>query len=100
MRVRPGQGRSRGRFCKSVAKASQVRILDLPPPGHQVVKDTGQVVHALEIDGPGVADQSTGELPPGGSASLDVTLSLGKYEIYCPVDGHKAKGMATDITIS
>ena len=41
-----------------------------------------------------------GNNSPPNWASLDVTLSPGKYEIYCPVDGHKAKAMATDITVS
>jgi plastocyanin len=65
-----------------------------------VAKNAGQVGHALEIDGPGVSDQKTGGLQPGGSADLTVTLSAGTYEIWCPVPGHKALGMDTKITVT
>ena len=66
-----------------------------------VAKSAGQVGHALEINGPGVSDQRTpGDLGPGQSANLTVTLSAGTYDIFCPVPGHKALGMDTEITVS
>src|SRR5437660_10009442 len=48
-----------------------------------VTKNAGQAGHALGIDGPGVSDQKTGDLQPGASANLTVTLSAGTYDIYC-----------------
>ena len=65
-----------------------------------VATNSGKVTHALEIDGPGVEDQKTTLLQPGQSANLAVNLQKGTYQIYCPVDGHKAAGMATTITVS
>ena len=66
-----------------------------------VTKNAGQVGHALEIDGPGVNGQRTpGDLEPGQSANLTVTLSAGSYDIFCPVPGHKSLGMDTEITVS
>ncbi len=65
-----------------------------------VAANDGHTVHSLEIDGPGVADQRLpGVVPVGQSATLTVTLRGGSYEIYCPVDGHKAMGMDTHITV-
>jgi plastocyanin len=65
-----------------------------------VAVNAGQTVHAIEIDGPGVSDQRTpGDVRPGQSASLTVTLQPGSYELYCPVDGHKSKGMDTHFTV-
>jgi hypothetical protein len=65
-----------------------------------VAVNAGQTVHAIEVDGPGVSDQRTpGDVQPGQSASLAVTLQPGSYELYCPVDGHKAKGMDTHFTV-
>lgn len=62
--------------------------------------NAGQVVHAIEIDGPGVDDQRTqGVVRPGQSAALTVTLQPGTYEMYCPVDGHKAMGMDLHFTV-
>ena len=36
----------------------------------------------------------------GSSATLNVTFSKnGSYEIYCPIDGHKAEGMKGTLTV-
>jgi uncharacterized cupredoxin-like copper-binding protein len=60
----------------------------------------GKIVHAIEIDGPGVSDQRTpGVVQPGGSSQLTVTLAPGTYEMYCPVGNHKAEGMDTHFTV-
>lgn len=71
-----------------------------PPGAYTFVADnTGKFPHALTIDGPGISDQGTATLSPGSSGSVTVTLQNGSYEIYCPVDGHKSKGMDTHITV-
>ena len=63
-----------------------------------VVND-GSVVHALEVEGP-LGEVETADLAPGESADLDVDLSEpGDYEIYCPVNDHKDKGMEGTITV-
>jgi uncharacterized cupredoxin-like copper-binding protein len=65
-----------------------------------VAVNAGHDEHAIEIDGPGVSDQRTqGVVQPGQSASLTVTLQPGTYEMYCPVDGHRAMGMNTRFTV-
>jgi plastocyanin len=63
-------------------------------------ENDGGTTHALEIEGPGIEEQQTGSLSPGASGSLTVTLQSGKYELYCPVDGHRELGMEMDITVS
>ena len=62
-------------------------------------ENDGGTTHALEIEGPGIEEQQTGSLAPGASGSLTVTLQSGKYELYCPVDSHKDRGMEMDITV-
>ncbi|MFJ7066986.1 copper-binding protein [Streptomyces sp. NPDC101115] len=61
-------------------------------------KNTGQHDHALEFEGPGGENRSE-TIGPGGSTTLKVTLESGTYEVYCPVDGHKDRGMKTEITV-
>jgi uncharacterized cupredoxin-like copper-binding protein len=62
-------------------------------------QNSGKFPHALTVDGPGVSDQATSKLSPGQSGSVTVTLQAGTYTVYCPVDGHRAKGMLTHITV-
>jgi uncharacterized cupredoxin-like copper-binding protein len=63
------------------------------------VKNTGQTTHALEIEGNGV-ETETEHIAPGDATSITVTLSKdGKYEMYCPIDGHRDKGMEGTIQV-
>ncbi|WP_329571523.1 cupredoxin domain-containing protein [Kitasatospora sp. NBC_01266] len=65
-----------------------------------VAENTGTVVHALEIAGPGVSATRTDSIPPGQQAKLTVTLQPGSYELWCPIDSHKALGMDTHIQVA
>jgi uncharacterized cupredoxin-like copper-binding protein len=63
------------------------------------VKNDGSTAHALEVEGPG-GEVKTGTIAPGKSATLQADLSkAGTYEMYCPIDGHKGKGMKGEITV-
>jgi len=42
----------------------------------------------------------TGELQPGASYTLDVTLTPGSYLLICNVSGHYAAGMVTPLTVT
>ncbi|GGU80981.1 hypothetical protein GCM10010275_14750 [Streptomyces litmocidini] len=64
-----------------------------------VATNTGKHDHALEVEGPGGGNRS-GTVAPGGATTLTVTLKAGRYEVYCPVDGHKDLGMKTEITVA
>ncbi|WP_041254413.1 hypothetical protein [Frankia sp. EAN1pec] len=65
-----------------------------------VTTNDGQVIHALEIEGPGVSGSETADLGPGQSEGLTVTLSPGTYKLYCPVGNHESRGMSTEITVT
>jgi uncharacterized cupredoxin-like copper-binding protein len=64
-----------------------------------VAKNTGQVVHALEIEGQGI-EKETENIQPGQTAKLNVDLKRGTYVLYCPVDGHKQRGMDGQIKVA
>jgi plastocyanin len=55
------------------------------------------VPHAVEIEGNGVEEET--KTLTDGSASVTVDLKSGKYEFYCPVDGHKEAGMEGTLTV-
>ena len=63
------------------------------------VTNNGQIPHALVVEGNGV-EQKTGDIQPGGSATLAVDLSKkGSYEVYCPIDGHRQNGMQAALAV-
>jgi uncharacterized cupredoxin-like copper-binding protein len=64
------------------------------------LKNDGQQPHSLEIEDVNGQDQELeGDVSPGQSGTLSVNLPPGKYEFYCPVDGHKEMGMEGEITV-
>ena len=66
-----------------------------------VAVNKGQTSHALTITGPGLHHASTHNVSPGQSVKLTVTFkSGGKYDIYCPVPGHKMLGMNVNVKVS
>lgn len=62
--------------------------------------DDGQAPHALAIAGPGVADQRSETVGPGGHTRLTVTLRPGTYELWCPVGQHRQQGMTASLTVT
>ena len=63
-----------------------------------VLTNDGNAPHALEIEGNGV-EEETDTIDAGDSTELTVDLEDGTYEIYCPVDGHRERGMEGTLTV-
>ena len=62
------------------------------------INNAGTASHGLSIKGPGV--NSTSSIISGGkSTKLTVALKKGTYDLWCPVDNHRAMGMMTKITV-
>lgn len=61
--------------------------------------NAGRTAHVIVLDGPGVQEQRTALLQPGETADLAASLQAGRYDLYCPVDGHRGKGMETHIDV-
>jgi len=63
------------------------------------LRNDGQFPHNIQFDGqadPIFADNLAG----GQSASATVTLAPGTYTFYCPVDGHRDRGMVGTLTVA
>ena len=59
----------------------------------------GQTVHALELEGQGI-EEETEDIQPGETAELTVELTeAGDYELYCPVDDHRGMGMDGSVVV-
>jgi plastocyanin len=72
----------------------------LDQPGTYVFRavNSGDGVHALEIEGEGI-EEETVDVPPGESTLLRVNLDPGTYTLYCPVGDHEERGMRATITV-
>ncbi|MGW3052726.1 MULTISPECIES: cupredoxin domain-containing protein [Kitasatospora] len=64
-----------------------------------VVENAGAVAHSLAVSGPGVSNAKTSTIPPGGREQLTVTLQAGSYDLWCPIDNHRALGMETHLQV-
>jgi plastocyanin len=64
----------------------------------QVVNE-GRATHDLVVERDGQDVAATDTIPPGGSATLTVTLEAGDYVFYCSVANHRAMGMETSVTV-
>jgi uncharacterized cupredoxin-like copper-binding protein len=55
--------------------------------------------HSVGVKGKGV-DKKGKTVNKGGTSTVTVKLTKGKYTFYCPVDGHAAAGMKGTLTIT
>jgi len=60
--------------------------------------NNGPSAHALEIEGNGI-EEKTGTINTGDRTKLTVDLKPGTYEMYCPIDGHRQRGMEGTIVV-
>lgn len=63
------------------------------------IVNAGKENHSFAITGNGVAQQLAQQLTRGDTADLPLNLAPGSYTVYCPVDGHRGKGMQRTITV-
>ena len=98
-------GAQKGAVLKTIeVKETEFKLqpadITLDKPGTYVFRavNSGDTVHALEVEGEGI-EEETEEIEPGQSAELKVKLKAGTYELYCPVDGHAEEGMEGKLTV-
>lgn len=62
-------------------------------------RNDGQFPHNISIDGRD-GQIFADNLTAGQSASATITLPPGTYTFYCPVDGHRDRGMVGTLTVA
>ena len=80
----------------------EIRMPDSLKAGHQsfIVVNSGKGNHSLVIEGPnGFRTALSQQLTRGDAAQMDVDFKPGTYTFYCPVDGHRGKGMTRTVTV-
>ena len=65
-----------------------------------VIKNAGRKEHAFEIKGQGIDQKLSPNPKPGQTATLQVDLKPGTYNINCPLPFHTMRGMKTTLTVN
>ena len=104
-----GQGSAAGGAVIQTIQSSEKEFslnpgsVTLPKPGTYEfdVTNDGSITHAFNVEKSGGGDEAeTGDIAPGSHKTVKFTFSAGgSYEMYCPIDGHKAEGMEGAITV-
>jgi len=70
-------------------------------PGRKVfeVTNKGTVNHSFGIRGNGIDAKLDSPLIPGATRTLEADLQPGNYQVYCPVDQHRDRGMAGTLVV-
>jgi len=76
-------------------------MADVLHPGRQTFKiaNGGKETHNFVIEGAGLSLKLASDLARGDTAEMPVDLKPGTYTIYCPIDGHRGKGMQRTVTV-
>jgi uncharacterized cupredoxin-like copper-binding protein len=65
------------------------------------VRNDGQFPHALDIEAEGEGGEAEiGNIDPGESRTVSITLAGGSHEMYCPIGNHRDQGMEGTITVA
>lgn len=64
-----------------------------------IVKNTGKQKHNFEVQGNGIEQKFLVNLGRNETKVLHVNLKRGTYSVYCPVNGHRKKGMDVKLTV-
>ena len=81
------------KLTPSTAKVAKAGVVEFQ------VKNGGTVTHALEVV-TASGELKTAPIPPGKNATLKGDLKPGTYQWYCPIDGHKGKGMKGQVVVA
>lgn len=79
----------------------EIRMPDTLHAGANRLKvvNAGKENHNFVIEGPGVSSKLANDLTRGDTSEVVVNLQPGQYTVYCPVDGHRGKGMTRTVTV-
>jgi uncharacterized cupredoxin-like copper-binding protein len=66
------------------------------------ITNNGSITHAFNLEQTGGEghEVEAGDITPGSRKTVKFTFAAGKrYEMYCPIDGHRAQGMEGTISV-
>jgi uncharacterized cupredoxin-like copper-binding protein len=79
----------------------EIRMPDSLTAGPQRFRiiNSGKQTHNFVIEGGRISQKLASDLTRGDTAELVVNLPAGSYTVYCPIDGHRGRGMQRTIEV-
>src|SRR4051812_8850799 len=79
----------------------EIRMPDSLPAGrtHFKIANAAKQTHNFVIEGAGISQKLDSDLTRGDTGEITVNLPAGTYTVYCPVDGHRGRGMQRTIVV-
>ena len=71
-------------------------------PHSFTLRNVGRFPHDMHIEGNGVSEDIRGDdaVAPGQTFARTVTLAPGTYQVWCPVDAHRERGMVATLVVA
>jgi uncharacterized cupredoxin-like copper-binding protein len=63
------------------------------------VTNAGTHEHNIQVDGNGKEFKLDGVIPAGQTQTLTADLTAGTYEVYCPLEDHRSKGLSGQLVV-
>ncbi len=79
-------------------KVEMPKSLPAGPTTFQIANG-GKEEHSFEVEGAGFEKKLATRIQPARTQTLQADLKPGTYEVYCPVEGHKEKGMKISLVV-
>lgn len=64
------------------------------------VTNAGTMEHNFVVEGQGIKRTLDNNLQPNETNTLQVNLTPGTYQVYCPIDDHRSLGMLVNLTVT
>lgn len=71
----------------------------LPGPVRLQIRNGGLQPHSFAIEGRGVDRKMSENIDPGKTATFEVNLPAGAYVLYCPLPGHRDRGVQREVKV-
>jgi plastocyanin len=82
-------------FASEFAFAPPFLVVDKPGTYTFSLRNDGTLPHNMTIEGVG----KTPDVEPGDTASVELTLKPGLYQMFCSIGDHRAQGMDGQVTV-
>jgi len=79
----------------------EIRMPDTLTAGrvHFKIANAGKQSHNFVIEGAGISQKLDSDLSRGDTGEITMNLPAGSYTVYCPVDGHRGRGMQRTVVV-